>query len=224
MKKNILKSKSRKIVFYWLYIPAIFLIVIITLVSYHFKINISFFTRDPMAITGNNPFLGLISNIGIILWSFSVAICFFSYTLLKIMKKRHNSLEFIMFGGTISFLLLSDDLLMLHEKVFPKIFRINEKILFLFYGGLILFYLLKFREKILENDILLILSALFFFGFSIVIDALPDSLLPWHYLFEDGLKFFGIVSWLGFQFSICSQEFHSIIDITPFKNNIKSDI
>ncbi|MBT3190399.1 MAG: hypothetical protein HN736_11285 [Anaerolineae bacterium] len=208
--KIMLRFRSSKVVLYWLYISAIFLILIVAVTSYYLNIPISHFTRDPLAITGGHPFLGFISNIGVILWSFSVAICFFSYVLLKTSKKPHDVLRYIMFGGFISLVLLLDDLFMLHENIYPKYFGVSEKITFILYGVLVLFYLVKFRKIIIETDFIFLLLALFFSMLSILVDLLPDSLLLWHHLYEDGSKFFGVVSWFGYQFLACFQEVQSV--------------
>ncbi len=199
-----LRFTSSKAVFSWLYLPAIFLILIVAIASYYLNIPISRFTRDPLAITFGDPFLGIISNIGVILWSFTVAICFFSYVLLKTSKKSHDVLRFIMFGGCISLLLLLDDLFMFHERIYPEYFGISQKIVFLFYGVLLLFYLIKFRTIVIETDYVFLLLSTLFFALSILMDFLQSKfLLPWHHLFEDGPKFFGIVSWFGYHFSVC---------------------
>ena len=221
--KFILRFNSHKVFFLWLYIAAILLILIVVIASYFLNIPISQFTRDPLAITKGHPFLGIISNVGVILWSFSVAICFFSYVLLKTSKKPNNVSRFIIFGGFISLVLLLDDLFMLHDRIYPKYFGVGEKIVFLFYGTLILFYLVKFRKIIKKTDFIFILLATSFFGLSILVDRLPQSLLPWTHLFEDGPKFIGIVSWFSYQFSICLQEVQSVIYTTAPNKSINSD-
>lgn len=212
-----------KVVFYWLYVPAIFLILIVALGGYYSNIPFSYFTRDPLSITGGHSYFGIISNIGVILWSFSVAICLFSYVLLKTSNKPHDVLRFIMFGGFISLVLLLDDLFMLHERIYPRYLGVREKIVFLFYGVLILFYLVKFRKIIVETDFIFILFAICFFALSILVDLMPKSLLPWHHLFEDGPKFFGIVSWFGYQFSVCFQEVKAVAYTLPPNKSINLD-
>ncbi len=209
--KSNLRFISSKVFFYWLYIPAIFLILIVTIASYYLNIPISRFTRDPLAITGGHPFLGVVSNIGAILWSATVAICFFSYAILKTNKKSHDVLGFIMAGGFISLLLLLDDLFMLHEEILPKYLGGSEKIIFLFYGSLLLLYLVKYRLNIIETDLIYLILAAFFFALSILIDLLPESFLPLHHLFEDGPKFIGIVSWFGYYFTVCFKEVQSVV-------------
>ena len=208
--KSNLRFISSKVFFYWLYIPAIFLILIVAIASYYLNIPISRFTRDPLAITDGHPFLGVVSNIGAILWSATVAICFFSYAILITYKKSHDVLSFIMFGGFISLLLLLDDLFMLHERIYPKYLGGSEKIVFLFYVSLLLLYLVKYRLIIIETDLIYLILAAFFFALSMLIDLLPESFLPWHHLFEDGPKFIGIVSWFGYHFTICFKEVQSI--------------
>ena len=101
-------------------------------------------------------------------------------------------------------LLLVDDLFMLHQRIFPNQFGIDEIIVFLFYGLLFLVYLLLFRKVILETDHIYLSLTVFFFIFSLLVDLLvPETLIPMYHLFEDGPKFFGIVSWFAYQFSVC---------------------
>jgi hypothetical protein len=180
------------------------------MVSAYFNIPISEFTRDPLAITGGHPFLGVISNVGILLWSFSATVCFYSYALLKKNKNKLDVLRFILFGGIISTVMLLDDLFMLHEYIYPKHLGVSQKIIFLSYGILVLYYLSKFRKIIKETSYVFILLALFLFALSVLVDILPKSLLPWHHLFEDGSKFLGIVSWFSYQLTVCFQEVQSV--------------
>ena len=192
-----------------LYIPAVILFIIVTLISSYYSIPIEKFTRDPLAITGGHPFLGIISNIGCILWGSSATICFLSYLLLKTRQESLDTLGFIMLGGFISLILLLDDLFMLHEEILPKYLGIGEKYLFLLYGALILFYLVRHRRIIIETEIIYFILAISFFAISILVDRRQESFLPMHYLFEDGAKFFGIVSWVGYHFSVCFREVQS---------------
>jgi hypothetical protein len=220
--KLTLRFINSKVVFCRLYMPAIILILILAITSLYLNIPFSDFTRDPVAITGGHPFLGIISNIGVMFWSFSVIVCFFSYALLKANNKTHDVLGFIVFGGFISLVLLLDDLFMLHEYIYPKYFGISEKIVFLSYCLIVLFYLVKFRKIIKETDLSFILLAFFFFSFSILVDMLPKSLLPWHHFFEDGSKFFGVISWFYYHFSVCFQEVQSVSH--TLGHNIKSHL
>lgn len=158
------------------------------------------------------------SNIGAVVWSFSAAICLFSYTLLRTRQESRDVAGFLLFGGCISLVLLLDDLFMLHEQFYPRYFGVGEKIVFSFYAALNLFYLAKFRTLIIESDFVLLLLALFFFALSMLLDLLPETSHPWYDLFEDGLKLFGIVSWFAYQFSVCLQEVQSALQRNPEEN------
>jgi hypothetical protein len=41
-------------------------------------------------------------------------------------------------------------------------------------------------------------AALAGFAASLLIDQVPEDVIPYHHLFEDGFKFLGICSWLAF--------------------------
>lgn len=195
-----------------IYIPTLILLFAAALISSYYNIPISKFTRDPMAIVRGHPFLGIISNIGAILWSSSAAFCFLSYLLLRTREDSRDAIGLIRLGGLISVVLLLDDLFMLHDYICAKYFGINELPLFLLYGMLILFYLVRYIKIIIQTEFLYLILAISFFALSILVDRLPEYRLPMHHLFEDGTKFIGIVSWVSYQFSVCFRKLQPITD------------
>lgn len=205
--RNIVSNiKGIRPVIQWMYIPAFILLLAAAAISYKFKIPISMFTRDPLAIVNGHPFYGMISNIGVLFWCASAAVCFFSYALLQRIENRPEILWFIFFGAIITSVLLLDDLFSLHEQIFPTYFFIREEITVSFYGILLLFYFTKFRKIILETNFFLLFLALLFFGISVLVDCIPHYLLPWHPLFEDGPKFLGIIGWFSYFTTVCFRE------------------
>jgi hypothetical protein len=86
---------------------------------------------------------------------------------------------------------------MLHEEVLPKYFHILENTIIGLYGFMIIVFLVAFKNTILKTYYLPLLLSFIFFGASIVFDLWP-TVLPWHFLLEDGTKFLGIVSWLAY--------------------------
>lgn len=198
----------RNLPLYWLYIACIMFMLVLVLTSYTLNIPFSDFTRDPLAITGGHPFLGIVSNIGVVIWSFSIIVCLFSYAILSTNnRKDYDVQKFILFGGGLSFIFLIDDLFMLHVGIYPNYLGISQDQVVLIYGLFVLFYLLKFRKIILKTRYIFLELALLFFAISLFFDKQPQSLLTWHYLFEDGAKFFGIVSWFSYHFTHC---FHQV--------------
>jgi len=202
----------------WLYGPAILLLLMAVIASHYLDIPFSRFTRDPLAIAKEHPFVGILSNIGTILWSFSTAICFFSYMLLRTRKESRNVLQFIMLGALISLALLLDDLFMVHETISPQYFGVSEKTVLLSHGLLLIFYLTWFRKTIIQTDYTLLLLAASLFAISLLIDRLLESVLPCRHLFEDGAKFLGIVSWFGYHLSTCLRQLRPHYPHTPHQN------
>ena len=185
-------------------IPAIVLLAVLAFITTRFDITVSMLTRDPLAIVDAPPYLGFVSNLGIIFWSAASAVCLFTVSLLGGRGAPGDVRAFVLLGGLITLLLLVDDLFMLHEYFYPRL-GIREKPAFAAYGMLVLGYLIGFRRKIGDTRFVYLFCALGLFALSLVIDRLPETLLPMHHLFEDGSKFLGIVCWLSYQVSVCLQ-------------------
>ncbi|OQY29149.1 MAG: hypothetical protein B6244_04750 [Candidatus Cloacimonetes bacterium 4572_55] len=190
-----------------LYIPSLLLLVSIALASLITDTRISNFTRDPAAIFKANPLFGFLSNTGVIVWTLTIGITFFSTTLLSKEKKEGTHRSFLFYGGMFTALLLIDDLFMLHDRIIPYFFGVKENITLPIYALIALVYVIKFRTLILETDFLLLLIAFIFFGCSIVVDLSQEYAshihIYGHHIFEDGFKFLGIVGWFGYFFRTC---------------------
>lgn len=188
-----------------LYVPILIMLIIIVFASIQTNEPISKFTRDPAAIMDINPFFGVLSNIGVLFWCASAVICFFSVALVRNRAIIGELLIFFLVSGFITSVLLLDDLFLLHEEIFPRYFHVPQKVIYSGYVVTILLYLASFRKTILKTEFIFLLFAFGFFGLSITADFLPKTLLPWHHLFEDGFKLFGIMSWFGYFVRTCFQ-------------------
>ncbi|WP_394749314.1 hypothetical protein [Spongiimicrobium salis] len=189
------------------YLLAIVLLIGLVIFSVKADVHFGDLTRDPSAITASSPYYGVLSNLGAIVWSFSVAICLLTYVILKT-SSTSSKVErlFVLYGGMLGLLLLLDDMFLLHEEVVPRVLGIDEKVVYAAYILNILGYLISFRKIILKSTNYVFLGLfLGFLGLSVGIDMLPEFSEKWHYLFEDGAKFMGIVSWLGYQFLVAKQ-------------------
>ena len=196
------RFEDAKLALLWM-MPSALLLLLIASGCYILDIPISRFTRDLLAITNGHPLYGFVSNLGAILWSASAAFCLFAYALLRSDSRVRHEVRFFITGGLISLILLIDDFFMLHDSIAPVYFGMNEGVFILIYGALCFYYLLVHWELIRERGFLLCSLAVAFFTLSILVDALPETLIPWHHLFEDGFKFMGITSWCGFQYTVC---------------------
>lgn len=174
------------------------------LISRYYDILIDNFFREPAAILKFNPFLGIMSNLGVLLWTFAAAICLFVAVLL--MKNGSRKIgAYLLYSGMLTFVLLVDDFCLLHEHIFPQYLNVSEKV---FYGAYILamlFFFILFAKIILQTDYIILLIACAFLALSIVADlVLRQTGIA--VLIEDGFKLFGIVTWLIYFSRTCYQQ------------------
>jgi hypothetical protein len=163
-------------------------------------VSVSFFTRDPMAIAGYPFYTGLLSNIGILLWTSAAAICFLNYAILSKQSVKLPVRSYLLYSGMLTMLLLLDDLLMMHEQVFPVYLKIPEKAYLIGLGICAGSYLFRFRQVILNTEYTVLLAAYCFLGLSVCIDILPH--FQGKYTVEDGCKLLGIATWLLYFFRL----------------------
>jgi hypothetical protein len=149
--------------------------------------------RDPAQVMDAPMYTGALSNLGLILWSSTATLCtFFAFV--------HRELRsFWSYAAGLTLALLLDDWLMLHEIVLPDVFGLPDIIVYAAYALAMLFYLGRFHRCLLLGDWPLLLIALGWFAVSIGLDQLDGVVaIPAQYLWEDGAKLFGIVTWLLF--------------------------
>ena len=106
--------------------------------------------------------------------------------------------RFFFFAGLVTVMLLLDDLYMLHERVFLRYLGTEGWQVFSVYAVVIVAFVIRFRRSIARSGFWIFALGLAFFALSVGVDLLPDHMLPWHHLFEDGFKLLGIVSWFGY--------------------------
>ena len=165
-----------------------------------------YFTVDPFII-GNLPFYaGILSNLGILFWSASATVCFFSVTILRHEELLNRYKGFLVMSGLITSLLLIDGLFQMHRIFYPEVLYIPTFMVYCVYALLGLGYLLFFRKQILETEYLMLALALGFLGLAVIIDTL--SIAPrGNTALSDFLKFFGIVSWFIYFTRTCRKIF-----------------
>lgn len=180
---------------------------IVLVVWMHFGrgIPIQDMTRDVSAIGGIHPLAGFLSSLGILLWATSGSIWIFSAFVLHVADERRQA-PFAFGFGTVTWLLVLDDLFQFHESLVPTYLGWNEEMGYALLGTAILALLAVHRRSILESPFRLLAVSFLCFGASVFVDVLE----PWlwrtrslAYLLEDGLKWLGIVSWSAYAASWC---------------------
>ncbi|MEX2575007.1 MAG: hypothetical protein WD317_11945 [Balneolaceae bacterium] len=177
-----------------IYLLCALLILFIFMISGILDIPYEHFTAEPAVIYNAHPFLGLASNIGVLMWCAAAAICFFTYAS---SENRYSGKESLFFfcSALLTTLLLFDDFFMLHEAIFPWYLGLQEETTYILYGIVVLIYLSYFRQQLLDSDYVFLAVAFIFLGLSVA----ADSFLPQYglaYLVEDSFKLFGIATWL----------------------------
>ena len=153
-----------------------------------------FVLSDTQSIGDLPWYAGALSNAGIVMWVVTAAVAIFGSRLAEDRETR----GFLLSGGLLSSLLGFDDLYMVHERIFPRVLALSEKLLFSFYLVAVALYLYRYRREILNSDFTLLLAALCGFGASMVVDVMTED-KPWpmyRHVFEDGPKLAGLALWM----------------------------
>lgn len=146
------------------------------------------------------PDIGLVSNLGIVVWSVAAGVAFFVAVLLfGIRQQPGHVVKFFATTGALTIILAVDDLFLLHEEVLVGI-GISEMATLIAYGAAALGYFFIFRLQIYKSYFLVALAAAVFFAASLFLDRV-FPIAPWAGFFEDSAKFIGIWLWAAFIFS-----------------------
>lgn len=178
------------------------------------QISVRHLMQDPTAVMKVPIYTGFISNLGVLLWCATAAICLLSATILPKIPRYQKLRAFFLFSGLLTTTLVFDDLFLLHERFFPDYLNISENFVYAAYGITTVVFLLRFRKTILKTDLIFLVLAFGWFGSSILI----DKILPFSersIFLEDGFKLLGIVSWFAYFSRTCSQELKKAISQPP---------
>lgn len=172
-------------------------------------VEVSDLTRDTAAVLHGHPYDGMISMIGLFLWSASAAICLLTYSIIKSGSSVMKGI--FLYGGALSLFLGLDDCFQLHEEVFIHAFPFAEKLFYLVYIGSIVGYFFRFEHNLFSTKFLFWIGAMTLFLISMVLDNI-DPFVSHQVYYEDCCKFAGIFLWFVFYantaYSVLSSEKH----------------
>lgn len=197
--KSLFKKKSI-ISLLIILLPGVLLFLALAYFHNLFGISISTYTRDADQVLNGKPYVGFVSTIGLLLWSATAAILFYSSVLASKQNKSKELKRYLIFGGIFTTFMLLDDAFLFHDVIFPDYFSINEKVFYLTYGLILITFLFVNRKFIFKTDYILLLLAFALFVGSAGIDQIIELFGDIHgeYLFEDGFKFLGISCWFAY--------------------------
>ena len=197
--ESFIRSQKSLAVVTVLYLLAVTLLASVALAGLDRGVSLENFTRDTTAVAGVNPFTGVISNLGILLWCAGASICLFCFFVASDRRnqKTNRYTSFILFFGLTTFVLMLDDLFLFHEVIAPKILHIPELLVLFSYGITVLYGITKFKRVIFQTEWIILALAFSFFSLSLTIDMLEDAITLAEPIFlEDSFKFLGIISWV----------------------------
>ena len=178
---------------YFSILPSAILYLAILYISNFYNIKLSIVVRDLAQTCGYPIGVGMISNIGILLWGAAASICFFT-TFLESISSESSKL--LLLGGLFSGLLCIDDFFLLHDRY------VGPDFMNLTYLSISIFLLVRFRKLLKKIGLLNLIVSILFLGLSVFFDGVIQMMFTQSYdltqLFEEGFKFLGIACWLNF--------------------------
>jgi len=187
------------------YIGIVIILVSVVIIAITQDVQV-FYLMDDAIRVGHLPFYaGFVASIMILLWCVGGTISFFGYWLLD-NSKDSTSRSFLLWGGIISYMLLFDDLFLIHETIGDNT-DIPEVAVFSLYGLLVIYYLIRYRQIILETSFLFLLVSLAFLGLSVVIDIHLFVPAKWYHTsietgIEESFKLIGITHWALYHYKV----------------------
>jgi len=179
--------------FYFSILPSAILYLAILFFSNFHNIKLSLVVRDLAQTCGYPIGVGMISNIGILLWGAAASICLFT-TFSEFINRESSKL--LLLGGIFSGLLCIDDLFLLHDRY------IGPDFLNLTYLAISIFLLFRFKRILKKIGFFNLIISILFLGLSIFFDGVIQQVFNQSYeitqLIEEGFKFLGIACWLNF--------------------------
>jgi hypothetical protein len=177
-------------------------------------------TRDTATIFNGPAYTGALSNFGILLWSATAAIMIFSAVhLYKNTVQRRAALMTLLFG-LLTTMLCFDDTYQFHEKAFSGIIYVPEELIYLFYLTCIVVISTVCRVIVVTTPFIIGITAMAFFGISILIDELNLPSGRHDAFVEDCFKFIGILLWTVYHFK---SAFGFISDVSWRKENFNKE-
>ena len=176
----------------WALIPSLLVYVASLSLSGLAGIKGQLVLRDLAQTCGTPAGVGLLSNLGYLLWLAAAAVALFTaYSGQPGVRGKQR--ELLACGGWFSFILCIDDMFLLHDRY------IGQSFLYVVYVVFAALIATRYRRQLMTSRGELFLLAVALLGTSIGIDQFQRD-LPFKYetvqLVEEGAKFLGIATWV----------------------------
>jgi len=189
----------------WALIPSLLVYVASLSLSGLAGIKGQLVLRDLAQTCGTPAGVGLLSNLGYLLWLAAAAVALFTaYSGQP--GVRGKQYELLACGGWLSFILCIDDMFLLHDRY------IGQTFLYVVYMVFAALIAMRYRRQLMASRGELFLLAVALLGASIGIDQFQRD-LPFKYktvqLVEEGAKFLGIATWVLYWWQASTQSLNN---------------
>lgn len=209
-----------------IYVPVLLLLLCFGIAGKAAGIPMTDFMREPQMVAHLPFYVGMISTLGCFLWAGAAAICFFGWAVLRQYPDERRFSLLLLCIGILTTHLLLDDMFTFHESLYPYYFGWREETTYAIYALAAIAGVIAFRKTIIKTDYLLLFLALGFLVLKLVVEECdehpqrifgqwapyfnPENIFgPWRIMIEDGLKLFGIVSWLAYCSKVACSQIHA---------------
>lgn len=162
---------------------------------------------DPATATGSPFFVGLVSNVGVVMWTAIATLFLFRHHVERVAQDDSGWAPFLLWSGLFTAALGLDDLFLVHEEVLPHYLGVGQPIVLGAYAIACCTYLLRFAGHIARTAYPVFFVALALLAVSVALDQLQDQwsiYLPASGFLEDAAKLLGIGTWLSYALHTCA--------------------
>ncbi len=148
-------------------------------------------TRDVAATLGSKFYIGVLSNVGALLWCAAATTCFLGAAVLRLVARQREIAAYLLCSGALLTALGLDDFFMLHEVVYPHL-GLHEGVVVVIYAAVLVTIVLRYGHVLLNSDVLLWAIGALLFVVSVLVDGFVNDATA----FEDIPKAAAICTWL----------------------------
>jgi hypothetical protein len=158
--------------------------------------------RDPFNYVF--PYEGILTGVSEVLWCVPVAICAFTFGVLRQKDPRSRSGIFLFFSALLLGVFFLDD--RFRMTLIFSTWGISTKLIYLCYGSAVFLYGVKFGRYIKTTPYLSLVAAFLLLAISRFADFLPLPSEGAHEILEDGTKLLALLNLTMYFWHVCHQE------------------
>jgi hypothetical protein len=193
-----MRQHSRWFLFLGTYTIGFIVIGFVQFFAIYKNIPLENLTQDTVTVLNGAPYIGLLSNLGILVWCAAAAICFFTAYILR--EYTVEDAKFFVSAGLLTTFVMLDDLFLFHDYVYVSWLPHSHMLIIAAYGLGVILLVARFRKIVRESFYALFVTALLCFAIAAVPDLQNKAfLLPNTFpstLVEDGFTLLAILFWL----------------------------